>query len=291
MQYILPVSSNVTGKIAWMLRKLTKITRVTTAKAKQHIAKVVQPYLSVFNLQLFEIKKLSHVINTLPLLTVVFYASPSEAPDAGQTQHGKLKRLRGWASKRGTMFPFRSQSWGKSHHKSNANWAQKSSVHVHNAEHRLTVDDQFGDVSSHMSNSLHRCRRAPLLTPLRMQKQRLLHPDKLPVFYKHFFLYTKCEGLVVYFIHVVVQLLNSVVLPMVTLCGDWPCPWKIPKSIHLYMSTLFSFLWKSLSAVSARRTRCPRSTRTFLKAVVDTSSGHLFHVWRTLKQEENSVKV
>lgn len=55
-----------------MLRNLTKITRVITAKAEEHIAKVVQPYLSVFNLQLFEIKKLSHVINTLPLPTVGF---------------------------------------------------------------------------------------------------------------------------------------------------------------------------------------------------------------------------
>lgn len=88
--------------------------------------------------------------------------------------------------------------------------------------------------------------------------------------YKHFLLYAKCEGSVTYFIHVVVQFLNLVVLPMVTLCGDWSCPWKIPKSIHLYMRTLFSFLWKTLSAASARCTSCPRVTRTFLKAVVDT---------------------
>lgn len=92
LQYILLVSSDVIGKMAWMLRKLTKITRVITAKAKQHIAEVVKPYLSVFNLQLFEIKKLSHVINTLPLLTVGFYASLSEAPDADRTQCGELKR-------------------------------------------------------------------------------------------------------------------------------------------------------------------------------------------------------
>lgn len=93
LQCVLLVSSDITGKMSWTLRKLTKITRVITAKAKQHIAKVVQPYLSVFILQLFETEKLSHVINTLPLLTVGFYTSPSEAPDPDQTQHGELKRL------------------------------------------------------------------------------------------------------------------------------------------------------------------------------------------------------
>lgn len=147
----------------------------------------------MFNLQLFEIKKLSRVRNTLSLLMVGFYTSPSEAPDADWTQCGDLKRLWDWGSERGIMFLFRSQSWGKSRHKTGANWAQKSSLHVHTAEHKPTVDDQFGDVSSHVCSFLHRRRGAPLLTPLRMQKQRLLHCGKLPC--THFF------------VHVVVQLL------------------------------------------------------------------------------------
>lgn len=69
---------------------------------------------------------------------------------------------------------------------------------------------------------------------------------------------------------------------------------------YLYKSTPFSFLWKSLwisflwksiSAAAARRTSCHRITRTFLKAIADAFSRYLFHVWRTPKQEENSVKV
>lgn len=43
---------------------------------------------------------------------------------------------------------------------------------------------------------------------------------KLPVFRDTYFLYTKCEGLFVSFIHIVIQLLNPVVLPMITLCDD-----------------------------------------------------------------------
>lgn len=88
-----------------------------------------------------------------------------------------------------------------------------------------------------------------------------------------------------------VQLLNPVVLPVVTLCDDWPCPRKIPEFIHLYMSTLFFFPWKSLPAVRARCASCPSITRTFLKAVVNTFSRHLFHDWKTHRQEENSVKI
>lgn len=92
------------------------------------------------------------------------------------------------------------------------------------------------------------------------------------------------EGFGIHVIHFMVQLLNPVVLPLVTLCDDWSCPWKISKFIHLYMSTLFS-LWKSPSIMSVRYTSCPRIIRTFLQAAVDTSSSHLFHVWRRLKQE------
>lgn len=76
--------------MAWMPRKLTEITRVTTAKAVVH-GKVVQPCLSVFNLRMFDTKKRYHMTNTLPLLTVGVLAGPSEAPGADQTQRGELK--------------------------------------------------------------------------------------------------------------------------------------------------------------------------------------------------------
>lgn len=72
-----------------MPRKLTEITRVTTAKAVVH-DKVVQPCLSVFNFQMFDTKKRYHMTNT-PLLTVGVLAGPSEAPGADQTQRGELK--------------------------------------------------------------------------------------------------------------------------------------------------------------------------------------------------------
>lgn len=90
LQHTLPVSSNVTGKMAWMPRKATEITRATAAKAVVQ-DKVVQPSLQVFNLQMFDTKKLYCMINTFPLLTVGFFASPSEAPGADQAQHGELK--------------------------------------------------------------------------------------------------------------------------------------------------------------------------------------------------------